>query len=71
MRYHMKVVGQAASMRGTVVSLNPQSGEFAVKFDAPLAGNDGVPVQTVTFTQDLPNGSIADTTWGLLWVVIP
>jgi hypothetical protein len=67
----MKVAGQAASMRGTVESLNPQSGGFSVKFDAPLVGNDGVPVQTVTFTQDLPNGAITDTTWGLLWVVIP
>ena len=70
MRYHMKVVGQAASMRGTVISLNPQSGEFAVKFDVPLAGNDGVPVQTVTFTETGPTG-ILDTTWGLAWVVIP
>lgn len=70
MRYHMKVVGQAASMRGTVVSLNPQSGQFAVKFDAPLTGNDGVPVQTVTFTEQSPTG-ITDTTWGLVWAVIP
>ena len=69
MRYHMKVVGQAASMRGTVISLNPQSGEFAVKFDAPLTGNDGVPVQTVTFTE--AGAGITDTTWGLLWAVIP
>ena len=69
MRYHMKVVGQAASMRGTVISLNPQSGEFAVKFDVPLAGNDGVPVQAVTFTETATG--ITDTTWGLIWAVIP
>jgi hypothetical protein len=67
----MKVIGQAASMRGTVISLNPQSGEFAVKFDVPLAGNDGVLVQTVIFTEPLPNGRLTDTTWGLIWAVIP
>jgi hypothetical protein len=68
MRYHMRVLGEAAAMRGTVQSLNPQTGAFSVLFDVPLTGNDGVPVQLVSFTE-APEGPL-DTTWGLTWVII-
>jgi hypothetical protein len=68
MRYHMKVVGQANGIRGTVKTLNPQSGAFSVEFDVPLTGDNGLDVKTVSFTQ--ADAVITDATWGLNWVVI-
>ncbi len=68
MRIHMRVNGQVASVRGSLLALNPQSGDFRVKFDLPLSGNDGVPVQEVIFNNR--DGGIVDTTWSLFWTII-
>jgi len=70
MRYHMRVVGQVATIRGTVQSLNPQTGAFSVKFDVPLTGDDGVAVQTVGFVPDGTGGTVIDQVWGLSWELI-
>lgn len=67
----MRVKGQAVSVRGTLKTYDPVSGEFTVLFDIALTGppEAGSPVSLIGFEPLTPT-TVKDTVWGLTWEFI-
>lgn len=70
MRVHMRVQGQAVSVRGSITKYDPPAGLFSVTFDkGVLVGPDGSVVNVVDFRPNGPD-SVTDTVWDLVWFFI-
>lgn len=74
MRIQMRPKGRPAAVRGSILTYNPVTGSFTVKFDVTLTGQlagspASISASTLQFVAG-PDGSITDTTYHLAWEIL-